>query len=135
MKPVALPAEEAAPYITLDASSIVEIFHPDRLEGLPCSLAEAAVPPGGSTIPHVHRATHEIYYFLEGSGTLHSGDSVLPARPGGAILLPPDTPHHVVAGEEGLRFLCFCTPGYRHETTVLLEGTADKEVLKCLERS
>jgi hypothetical protein len=44
--------------------------------------------------------------------------------------LPPDTPHHVVAGEEGLRFLCFCTPGYRHDNTVLLEGDREKEVLK-----
>ena len=130
MKHVALPAEEAPAYMTLDASSISEIFHPDRLPGLPCSLAEATVEPGGRTLPHVHRDTHEIYYFLEGSGTLHSGGKTLPAVPGRAILLPPDTPHYVIAGEEGMRFLCFCTPGYRHDRTVLLEGTEEKEVLK-----
>lgn len=121
---------QGIPYITKDASSIVEMFHPDRLEGLPCSLAEATVPPLGRTIPHVHAGTHEIYYFLEGGGTLFSGNAEFPAVPGEAILLPPDTPHHVTAGEKGLRFLCFCTPGYSHENTVLLEGTPPKEGMK-----
>ncbi len=128
MIPLPFHSEEATPYITLDASSIVEMFHPDRLTGLPCSLAEATVPPNGRTVPHVHKNTHEIYYFLEGEGTLHSGEEVFPIAPGEAILMRPDTPHHVVAGEQGLKFLCFCTPGYRHDQTVLLNGDNSREV-------
>lgn len=130
MRPLHFHPDQGKPYITKDASSIVEMFHPDRLEGLPCSLAEATVPPGGRTLPHRHTETCEIYYFLEGEGILFSGDVSLQAVPGEAILMPPDTPHHVVAGESGLRFLCFCTPGYSHEKTVLLERTESKEAIK-----
>lgn len=130
MKPLHFHPDQGKPYITKDASSIVEMFHPDRLEDLPCSLAEATVPPGGRTIPHLHRETREIYYFLEGYGTLFSGETSFPVEPGEAVLLPPDTPHHVIAGERGLRILCFCTPGYSHEKTVLLEGTESKEAIK-----
>lgn len=114
-------------YRTLDASSIVEIFHPDVLAGLPYSLAEATVAPGEATIFHLHRKTFEIYYVLEGSGTMEVEGLSRPFSVGEAVLIPPESRHRVVAGEEGLRFLCLCSPGYSHERTLLLEAEGSWE--------
>jgi len=105
-------------YVTKDASDIVEIFHPDRIPGLPYSLAEATVHAGKRTIPHVHTRSTEIYYFLSGRGTLALGKECHVVSPGVAALIPPET-HHWVAAEETLRFLCVCCPPYAHAQTLL----------------
>ncbi|QTX33408.1 cupin domain-containing protein [Aminithiophilus ramosus] len=118
------PADGRA-YRTLDASSIVEIFHPDVAAGLPYSLAEATVAPGETTIIHLHRGTFEIYYVLEGSGTMEVEGWSRPLSVDEAVLIPPESRHRIAAGEKGLRFLCICSPGYRHEKTVLFEGETD----------
>ena len=67
-------AAAAVPYITKDESSIVEIFHPATLPGVPYSVAEATVPPGGRTVPHHHESSLETYYVLEGEGVDGHGD-------------------------------------------------------------
>ena len=36
------------------------------------SLAEARLPPAGATTPHFHPETEEIYYILEGSGSMRN---------------------------------------------------------------
>lgn len=114
-------------YRTLDASSVVELFHPDAIAGLPCSLAEATVGPGEATIAHLHRGTTEIYYVLEGSATMEVAGRQEPLAAGEAVLIPADSPHHLTAGFEGCRFLCFCSPAYRHDRTRLLDGEGTAE--------
>lgn len=114
-------AAAAVPYITKDESSIVEIFHPATQPGVPYSVAEATVPPGGRTVPHHHESSLETYYVLEGEGLLLLGPQRIPLGSGDAALLPPGVRHAVEAGARGLRFLCICHPPYDHDQTVLEE--------------
>jgi mannose-6-phosphate isomerase-like protein (cupin superfamily) len=85
------------------------------------SLAEARLPPGASTTPHFHPDTEEIYYILAGRGRMRIGGELREVGPGDAIAIPPGAEHEITTlGNETLRFLCCCAPGYEHEDTVLL---------------
>ncbi len=89
------------------------------------TLAEARVPPGGSTLPHYHVRTEEIYYILVGRGEMRVGKEVRAVGPGDAIAIPPGAKHQITnTGEAVLRFLCCCAPGYEHEDTVLVPARA-----------
>ena len=84
------------------------------------SLAEARLPVHGATTPHYHPRTEEIYYVLEGRGTMRVGDETRPVGAGDAIAIPPGTMHQIRnAGSVVLRFLCCCAPAYEDEDTVL----------------
>jgi mannose-6-phosphate isomerase-like protein (cupin superfamily) len=84
------------------------------------TLAEARLPAKGSTTPHRHLKTEEIYYILEGHGLMRIGDETSPAGPGDAIAIPPGNLHQITnTGSGVLKFLCCCAPGYEHEDTIL----------------
>lgn len=84
------------------------------------TLAEARVAAGASTTPHYHVETEEIYYILAGQGLMRVEDDTQAVGPGDAIAIPPGALHEITnTGEEVLKFLCCCAPGYEHEDTVL----------------
>lgn len=86
------------------------------------SLAEARVPPGGSTTPHYHPSTEEIYYILRGTALMRIDQETSAVGPGDAIAIPPGQIHQITnTGSETLIFLCACAPGYEHSDTVLVE--------------
>ncbi len=110
--------EAAEPFVTADGSTIRELC------GLPTggsvlqSLAEASLEPGGSTQRHYHAASEEIYFVLEGSGDLELEGERARIGPGDAVPIPPGAWHEIRnSGEATLRFLCCCSPPYRHEDT------------------
>ena len=108
---------EAEAFTTADGSTIRELL------GLPTapvrnqSLAEATLEPGQATERHYHAETEEIYYLVEGSAEIELDGDRRAVSPGDAILIPPGVWHQITAGEERLRFLCCCSPAYRHEDT------------------
>lgn len=107
-------------YVTKDGSAIRELFHPSSspVEGI--SVAEATVMPGQETAAHRHNASQEIYYVLEGRGSMTLGGDARDVRKGDAILIPPGTVHRIRnAGDKKLRFLCICHPPYSHDDTAL----------------
>ena len=53
------------------------------------SLAEARIPAGGATTPHHHPRAEEIYYIVEGRGSMHLGNEIRAVGPGDAIAIPP----------------------------------------------
>jgi mannose-6-phosphate isomerase-like protein (cupin superfamily) len=80
------------------------------------------LPPGSATTPHYHPTTEEIYYILEGTGSMRIGDETRDVGPGDAIAIPPGAIHQITnTGPGTLKFLCCCAPGYEHDDTVLLE--------------
>ena len=86
------------------------------------SLAEARLPAHGATTPHYHPRTEEIYYILEGHGSMQVGDETRPVGPGDAIAIPPGARHQIRnTGSVVLKFLCCCVPAYEDEDTVLDE--------------
>ena len=109
------------PFITADGSEIRELLAHRNSCIEKQSLAEARLPPGGSTTPHYHRRTEEIYYILEGRAKMRIGQELREVGPGDAIAIPPGAEHQITnTGDATLRFLCCCAPAYEHEDTVLL---------------
>lgn len=111
-------------FVTKDGSEIRELLSHRNSCIRNQTLAEARLPPGGSTAPHHHKKTEEIYYILEGRGRMRVGKEMRPVGPGDAIAIPPGASHQIAnTGTGVLKFLCCCTPGYEHEDTAL-EGKA-----------
>ena len=110
----------ADPFTTKDGSTIRELI------GVPTSalvrnqsLAEAVLEPGQATERHYHRESEEIYFLLEGGGSLEVDGETREVGVGDAVLIPPGARHTLRAGPDGARLLCCCAPPYRHEDTFL----------------
>ena len=109
-------------FTTKDGSEIRELLAARNSCIQNQSLAEARLPVGGKTTPHYHPQTEEIYYILEGTGSMRIGEELCEVGPGDAIAIPPGATHQIEnTGSVLLKFLCCCAPGYEHEDTVLLE--------------
>jgi mannose-6-phosphate isomerase-like protein (cupin superfamily) len=108
------------PFITKDGSEIRSILDRTNSAVANQSLAEATLPPGAMTAPHVHPHTEEIYYVLRGTGLMTLGAEQRAVGAGDGILIPPGTPHTIQnLGQDPLVFLCCCSPPYSHADTVL----------------
>ena len=84
------------------------------------SLAEARLPVNGATTPHYHPRTEEIYYIVEGHGSMQVGNEIRLVGPGDAIAIPPGARHQIRNTDSVvLKFLCCCAPAYEDEDTVL----------------
>lgn len=111
--------DRQAPFTTADGSTIRSILDRTNAPVAHQSLAEATLPAGGATRRHYHRAAEEIYFILEGGGTLEIDGESRVVGPGDGILIPPGAWHQIAAppGGGSLRFLCCCAPPYSHEDT------------------
>jgi mannose-6-phosphate isomerase-like protein (cupin superfamily) len=110
--------EAAEPFTTADGSTIRELLGIPTAPVRNQSLAEATLAPGQATERHYHRQAEEIYFLLEGSGTMEVDGEESRVGPGDAVLIPPHSWHRIRAdGGASLRFLCCCAPAYRHEDT------------------
>ena len=114
-----MTASDPVAYVTKDLSTVRELLHPSRLPGLGMSLAEAVVEAGAATAEHLHEDFDEIYYCLEGRGTLFLNGQALEFSPHRYYLLPRGGAHYLRAATR-LRLLCICCPGYTHDKTKLL---------------
>jgi mannose-6-phosphate isomerase-like protein (cupin superfamily) len=115
--------EQREQFITADGSSIRELAGVPSGNAANQSLAEAVVPPGGTTVEHLHRRSEEIYLFTGGSGRMRLGGDEFGVRAGDCVVIAPGVAHKLWAdGDEPLVLLCCCAPAYSHEDTVLLEG-------------
>lgn len=68
--------------------------------------------PGASGAPrHVHALEEELFYVLEGTGTLTLGDDEHPLRAGDVVARPPGTavPHTLRASDQGMTYLAYGT--------------------------
>ena len=65
--------EEIESYRTKDESEIRELMHPEVHGNAHQSLALASVPPGRSTVLHMHVKTEELYHFVRGTGSMSMG--------------------------------------------------------------
>ena len=109
-------------FTTKDGSEIRELLAHRNSCIVNQSLAEARLSPGRTTTPHFHPKTEEIYYILEGTGTMRVADETQDVGPGDAIAIPPGITHQITnSGTTELKFLCCCAPAYEHEDTVLLD--------------
>lgn len=113
--------DQVPSFTTKDGSEIRELLAHRNSAIRKQSLAEARLPPGQQTTPHFHPATEEIYYILAGRGRMQIGDEVREVGPGDAIAIPPGAIHTIEnTGDQTLKFLCCCAPGYEDADTVLV---------------
>lgn len=103
--------DAAEPFTTKDGSTIRELHH-TALQ----SFAEATLERGQATDRHYHAETEEIYFVLEGSGTMDIDGVTRRVSVGDAVLIPRGARHQITA-EAALRFLCCCAPPYSHDDT------------------
>ena len=113
---------QAKSFRTKDGSEIRELLAHRNSAICNQSLAEARIPVGGATMEHYHPKAEEIYYITQGCGRIKLGQAEREVRAGDAIAIPPGQAHKLWnTGDEPLRLLCCCAPGYEHDDTVLIE--------------
>ncbi|MDF1657196.1 MAG: cupin domain-containing protein [Verrucomicrobiales bacterium] len=109
---------EQEPFTTADGSTIRSILDRTNAPVEEQSLAEATLPPGGSTERHYHLVSEEFYYILSGTGLMELQGKKQEVGPGDAILIPKGDWHQITAGKNTeLKLLCCCAPPYSHEDT------------------
>lgn len=108
--------EEQEPFTTKDGSTIRSLLDLSNAPVKGQSLAEATLPPGGSTERHYHKLSEEFYYILEGDGVMEIDGEEQRVGVGDAVLIPAGAWHEITA-EGAMRFLCCCAPPYAHEDT------------------
>jgi len=105
-----------APFTTKDGSTIRSILDKSNSPVQLQSLAEASLPKGCATENHYHKLSEEIYFILQGEGSMTLNGEPREVSPGDAILIPPRA-WHTITAKADLRFLCCCAPPYSHEDT------------------
>jgi mannose-6-phosphate isomerase-like protein (cupin superfamily) len=110
-------------FIAGDASLLRELLHPDKADvEIRYSLAHARVPPGQATRPH-RLVAAEVYYVIEGSGTMFIDDDSRPVGTGCTVYIPPGATQHIEnVGNGDLVFLCIVDPAWQPEIEYILEG-------------
>ena len=115
-----------APIVNLDQLQFSrELRHGDRFEAKLAPVAPklgarklgynvTAVAPGKRAFPfHNHHANEEMFFVLEGSGTLRFGAGEYPVRKGDFVCCPPGGPevaHQLInTGTEELRYIAVST--------------------------
>ena len=100
-------------FIAGDLCSLAEVIHPKN-EDLPfCgfSLSHAEILPHGSTLPHKLIKSSEVYWIIDGSGTLFINGTTVELKKGRTVLVPPSAEQYVVNdGDKSLEFLCIVSP-------------------------
>jgi mannose-6-phosphate isomerase-like protein (cupin superfamily) len=112
----------AEEFTALDGSRVVELVRPEREGSRNLSLARATISPRRSTYRHRHPEAEEVYYVLQGEGTLEMNRRIERVSAGEARLIPAGAEHRVTCmSEEPMVILCACSPPYRDEETELTQ--------------
>lgn len=80
----------------------------DRTEAETSEAFVVTLEPGEATPLHVHHDTEQVFYALEGAGTLQIGETpeYYPVNPGDLVRIPPHTFHRITcAGSQPMRYL------------------------------
>jgi len=89
----------------------IEMINAETAGTTKLSFAKLIIKPGESSRPHYHRVTEEIYYILDGFGTVIIGEEVFDVRQGHAVFLPIGVSHQIInKGNRDLVFVCADAP-------------------------
>lgn len=73
-----------------------------------CSLHVTSIR---DSILHYHRETTEVYYVLEGTGSMHLNGDIVSVDPGTVVYIEPGTRHRLVS-PAGVRTIVFSIPAF-----------------------
>ena len=105
-----------------EGTEIRQIFHPhNTLNGIRYSISHSELKPGKKSKLHKIKSS-EVYYILQGEGSLQIDDEVFKVSKDQAIYIAPHSKQSIEnTGEDNLRFLCIVDPAWKHEDETVLE--------------
>lgn len=97
---------------TRDNTVLCELLHPSNEDvKIAYSIAHAFLKPGCASRSHRLKESSEVYYILEGEGTMHIDDESASVHQGQAVFIPPGSWQHIQnTGTTDLKFLCIVYP-------------------------
>lgn len=103
-------------FIAGDKTLLKEVLHPKNdAVSLPYSLAYATIAPGEQSLSHALMSS-EVYFILEGSGTIHIGNKTYEIAKGDTIHVPAAESQYVMnTGSTTLEFLCIVAPAWKEQ--------------------
>lgn len=99
-----------------DGTLLRELLHPDK-QPIDCrySLAHAILPPRSSSTLHA-LATSEVYYIMDGHGTMEIDGERRDVGPGDCIVIPPKALQRLHnASDADIVFLCIVDPAWQKD--------------------
>ena len=105
-----------------EGTKIRQIFHPhNTLNGIRYSISHSELKPGKKSKLHKIKSS-EVYYILQGEGSLQIDDEVFKVSKDQAIYIAPHSKQSIEnTGNDNLRFLCIVDPAWKHEDETVLE--------------
>ena len=105
-------------FINATGISLCELMHPERMEsdpGINYSIAYVVMGPGEKSLPH-RLSNPEIYYTLEGNGTVFVDDVPVTLHKGKLVLIPASEVQYVEnTGNSSLLLLVIDQPAWKAE--------------------
>lgn len=115
---------ECEEIVALDGTVLRELLNPLHEEmdlKMDYSIAHAIVRPGKSSMPHRFFEASEVYYILQGTGTMHIDDHTAEVAPGDVVYIPPKGVQYIENnGTSDLVFLCMVYPSWFPESEELV---------------
>ena len=114
--------QHAEEIIAGDTTVLRELLHPGKADlEIGYSLAHALLRPGTSSLPHRLQSS-EVYYILEGTGTMTIDGESADVRSGQAVYIRPGTVQHITnTGASDLKFLCIVEPAWQKSDEEILD--------------
>jgi len=105
-----------------EGTRIKQYFHPhNTLNGIRFSLARFVLEPGKQTIHHKLKSS-EVYYILEGEGSLFMNGAKFRIKKDDSVYVPAMSEQFIEnIGKTPLEFLCVVDPAWRQEDEIILE--------------
>ena len=112
MRPFHKRLEQTVEIIAEDGCRLRELIHPQRdAPSIDYSLAQAEIDPGQSTLNHRLTEEDELYYFVEGTGTMTIDDESFAVIAGDTVWVPRGAAQYVTNdGDVTLRWLNIVSP-------------------------
>lgn len=112
MEPRLISPDETKEYFTEEKCHILELLNIPELRSQ--SIARARVEVGVTTSWHLLDNTSEIYYILQGRGTVEIGETFTKEISANELVyIPKNTRQRIKnTSNEDLIFLCFCVPAF-----------------------
>ena len=113
---------EIQPFVAADGAIIRELASPHNTPLTRHSLAEIRHPPGTCSVEHYHTEAEEVYYILEGRGTIRINGITHDLAAGDVVTIAPGQRHKVWSrGEADLVMLVTCVPAYSVDDVMFTE--------------
>ncbi len=104
------------PSVGDDGAVIVELASPRNSPLRRHSVAEIRHPPGTASREHHHTEAEEVYYVMEGHGSVRVDGETRAIGPGEVVIIVPGQRHKVwQQGVGDLVMLVTCVPAYSEE--------------------